>query len=72
MRAICCKLSEDLRRFRCAGPAFVRIDEEDTDWQWVQRLFDEVSRQVTGSDRVLEEIETALRSGEEIGINYEL
>jgi hypothetical protein len=45
------------------------IDEEDKNWEWVKRLFDDIERQVTGSDRVLEEIEGALfRSAGEIGI----
>ena len=50
---------------------FMRIDEEDDNWIWVKQLFDEVERQVTGSDRILDEIELAIRSNGEIGIQYD-
>jgi hypothetical protein len=49
---------------------FARVEEEDDNWTWVKALFDEVERQVTGSDRILDEIEDAVRSSGEIGTQY--
>ena len=44
-----------------------QVTEEDNDWAWVKGFYDEVDRQVTGSDLVLDEIEGAIKSREPIG-----